>query len=65
MPRRQSGLSENTDIDNVDEENVDGDNMRMRRPLYHNMMMMCKTEGRSYENWDSLGFFAFLSQHFQ
>ena len=59
MPRRQSGLSENTDIDNVDDKNVDGDNMRMRRPLYHNMMMMCNTEGRRCENWDSLGFFAF------
>ena len=64
MRRRQSGLGENTDNDNAG-ENVDGDNMRTRRPLYHNMMMMCKTEGHRCENWDSLGLFAFLSQHFR
>ena len=60
MRRRQSGLGENTYNDNA-EENVDGDNMRIRRPIYHNMMMMCKTEGHRCENWDSLGLFAFLS----
>ena len=65
VPRRQSGLGENTDNDNADEENVNGDDMRIRRPFYHNMMMMCKTEGHRCENWDSLGLFAFLSKQFQ
>ena len=45
MSRRQSGLGVNTDNDNAAEENIDGDDMRIRKPIYHNMMMMCKTEG--------------------
>ena len=55
MPRRQTGLGENTDNDNVNEKNVYGDNMRIRRPLYHNMMMMCvgmrDTDVKTSEIW--------------